>query len=65
MPRRRFQDISVHLDIQGKGTPLLLLHGLLGDSSNFEPLIPLLTRSYHVITFDQRGSGWSDKPDEV
>lgn len=65
MPQRRIQDISVHLDIQGKGTPLILLHGLQGDSSNFESLIPSLTSSYQVITFDQRGSGWSDKPNEV
>jgi len=56
--------IRVYFRLSGDpgGTPLVLLHGLQGDSSHFETLAPTLARHYRVLVFDQRGSGWSDKP---
>ncbi len=43
--------------------PLLLVHGLASSSHMFDLLAPLLADDYHVISYDQRGHGLSDKPD--
>ena len=60
--RQRVNGIDIWYEIHGHGTPLVLLHGLQGDSSNFAGLVPQLAERHRVLTFDQRGSGWSDKP---
>src|SRR3954471_9587659 len=47
----------------GDGSPpVLLLHGWLGSRRSFAPLLPLLSRSAHVIAVDLRGHGDADKP---
>lgn len=40
---------------------LLLLHGNTVSSKFFAPIIPLLSRKYHVITIDFLGNGASDR----
>jgi len=46
----------------GSGQPVILLHGLGGDSSNWAPTIAPLAQKYRVIVPDQIGFGKSDKP---
>jgi len=36
-------------EVAGKGETLVMVHGLMGDISNFEPLIPYLASDYHII----------------
>lgn len=43
----------------GKGPPLLLMHGLTRNSADFEPLIDHLAGRYQLIVPDQRGRGLS------
>jgi pimeloyl-ACP methyl ester carboxylesterase len=43
----------------GHGTPLVLVHGLLGYSSNWRYAIPLLAQKYEVFAPDLPGSGLS------
>ena len=43
---------------------LLLLHGNTVSSRFFAPIIPLLSKKYHVITIDFIGNGGSDRIDE-
>lgn len=43
--------------------PLILLHGLASTSHMFDLIAPQFARDYHIIAFDQRGHGLSDKPD--
>ncbi len=43
-------------------TPLILVHGLASSSHMFDLIAPELAADYHVIAFDQRGHGLSDKP---
>ncbi len=62
MPRQTVDDVDLYYELHGSGTPLLLLHGLQGDLSNFARLLPGLARHHQVLAFDQRGSGWSAKP---
>jgi pimeloyl-ACP methyl ester carboxylesterase len=47
---------------QGKGIPVLLLHGGFGNSNYFGNLIPFLVKhGYHVIALDSRGHGRSTR----
>lgn len=47
---------------QGKGPVVVLIHGLLGAHTNWEPQIETLSRRYRVIAPDLFGHGASDKP---
>lgn len=57
--------INIHYELAGEGPALVLLHGLQGDASTFDSLMPALSKHFHVLRFDQRGSGLTDKPDEA
>ena len=52
-----------YLDV-GKGTPVVLIHGLAGDYSAWLAQIEALQKDYRVIAFDNRGAGRSTQVDE-
>lgn len=57
-------DINVHYDIYGDGTPLLVINGFGASSYGLRPeFVEGMARSFRVITFDNRGTGDTDKPD--
>ena len=62
MPLINANGIRFEYAIEGEGKPLVLLHGGQGDSSSFYSLVPSLSKHFKVLSFDQRGSGFSDKP---
>jgi 3-oxoadipate enol-lactonase len=49
---------------QGKGEPIVLLHGLCGSSTYWDKVLPLLSENYRVIAIDLRGHGQSGVSDE-
>src|SRR5215472_3576620 len=64
MPEARLEDIKLHYDVYGDGDPILMIMGLGASSAVWDPaLVQALAHSYGVITFDNRGTGQSDKPD--
>jgi pimeloyl-ACP methyl ester carboxylesterase len=64
MPEVNVNDVKLHYDVQGGGDPLLVVMGLGSSSAAWNPeLIAGLARSFRVITYDNRGTGRSDKPD--
>src|SRR5581483_8222416 len=66
MPRIKANDIELYHEIHGTGEPLLLVMGFGASSAAWRPeLVESLARSFQVITFDNRGTGQSDKPDEL
>ena len=46
----------------GDGAPLILIHGGLSSSSQWEPVVPELADRFRVITPDSRGHGRSTNP---
>ena len=63
MPTAKVGDINMYYEIHGKGEPLVLIYGYAGDSGLWFRQIPVLSKKYRVIAFDNRGVGRSDKPD--
>lgn len=61
-------DLRVRLyarDYSGHGMPVICMHGLSRNSTDFEVIAPRLAECYRVITVDQRGrgkSGWDTEP---
>ncbi len=56
---------SFHVEIEGVGEPLLLLHGFTGDSSSWSPFIQSWSSSFQVIAIDLIGHGKSSKPHDL
>ncbi|MFI5563241.1 alpha/beta fold hydrolase [Amycolatopsis japonica] len=56
---------EIHVCQDGpSGAPtLLLIHGTAASARSWEPMVPLLTESHHVIRIDLLGCGRSAKPD--
>ena len=51
-------DGPVHyIDFGGKGTPLLMVHGLGGSALNWAAVGPELSKQYHAVAIDLAGFG--------
>jgi alpha-beta hydrolase superfamily lysophospholipase len=53
---------AIHYTKQGKGKPLIMVHGFAGSTYTWRYLIPLLTDDYTIYALDVLGFGLSDKP---
>lgn len=62
MPKARINGIEINYREIGEGFPLLLIHGFTGNLRNWALQVPVLARSFHMVSFDQRGHGHSEKP---
>lgn len=47
------------------GEPIIFINGVYFDSLVWSEIVPYFESEYRVITYDLRGQGLSDKPDEV
>ena len=55
--------IKICYKVQGKGFPIILIHGLGSKKESFMAQIPELSKHFKVIVLDMRGSGKSSRPD--
>jgi pimeloyl-ACP methyl ester carboxylesterase len=62
MPHLRVNDVELFYDEAGDGDPLVLVHGSWGDHSNWQGVVPTLTQSFRVVTYDRRGHSRSGRP---
>jgi pimeloyl-ACP methyl ester carboxylesterase len=63
MPKSRVNGVVIHWEVQGDhGDPLVLVHGSWGDHRVWAPVVPALSRSFRVLTYDRRGHTRSERP---
>jgi len=62
MPTAKVGDINIYYESHGDGEALLLIMGYGQHSAHWATLIPSFSQEYRVISFDNRGTGRSDKP---
>ena len=58
----RANDAGIFVREEGRGEPLLLLHGFGGCGSEWSAFVPRLAERYRVIMMDLRGHGGSTNP---
>ncbi|MFX1316594.1 MAG: alpha/beta fold hydrolase [Promethearchaeota archaeon] len=56
--------IKICYEIRGEGYPVFLVHGFGANKEFWIAQVGELSKKYKVITFDNRGSGMSDHPNE-
>ena len=61
---RQIDDLNVNYEVQGDGSPLILLHGGGSRAQTFEEMVPILSKSFRVFTYDLRGFGDTKRPPE-
>lgn len=49
--------LKMYYEIHGTGQPLLLIHGGLGSTGMFDPILPALSKGREVIAVDLQGHG--------
>ena len=63
MPVIHAGDIDMYYELHGSGDPLVLIGGLASDISQWAWLTDWCAQTHHVLAFDNRGAGRTDKPD--
>lgn len=51
------ENLSISYKEQGKGKPIVLIHGFMGSHEYWEKVVPKLSEDYHVIAIDLPGHG--------
>jgi pimeloyl-ACP methyl ester carboxylesterase len=64
VPYANNQGVRIHYEVEGNGSPLVLVHGLLGYLEEWHELgyVDSLKKDFTLILMDMRGHGGSDKP---
>ena len=65
MPIARLADADIHYEIAGSGPPLLLVAGLGGVGSYWQPNVEALAARHTVIRHDHRGTGRSTRSERA
>ena len=63
MPKAFMNGIDLYYQIQGTGSPIILVHALGMDHSMWDLQVEGFSSGYQVITYDLRGHGESSSPD--
>lgn len=62
------QGIQTHYHEEGKGEPLLLIHGSgpgVSAWANWRLVFPILSRHYHLYAPDVVGFGYTERPENI
>jgi len=54
--------VELYYELSGSGEPLVLVHGSWGDHHNWDAVMSTLAESFHVLAYDRRGHGASERP---
>ena len=65
MPKSRINGVRLYWELTGdRGPTLVLVHGSWGDHRNWDAVVSGLAASFHVLTYDRRGHGQSERLNE-
>jgi pimeloyl-ACP methyl ester carboxylesterase len=62
MPKVQANGIEINYETAGSGNPLVLISGLGYPLWQWHKMVPFLSEHFQVITFDNRGVGFSETP---
>lgn len=52
---------KLYVNVAGVGEPLLMIHGIIGDSTFFDGCVAYLSKNYQTVVYDRRGYGLSNQ----
>jgi len=61
MPKAAVAGGEIHYEEAGQGEPIVFASGLNGVARYWAPQVPVFAQHFRVITYDQRGTGASDR----
>ncbi len=64
MPKLNRNGVELYYEVHGEGTPVLLTHGYSSSSHMWEGQVGPFSKKYKLITWDMRGHGHTDYPDD-
>src|SRR3990172_5244080 len=64
MPEARLSGITINYEVAGEGPAVLLTHGSSATGRMWKPQAEALKDSYRIISWDMRGHGQTDSPDD-
>ena len=64
MPYIDSNGIKIYYEVYGEGKPVVLISGLGSTLESWATQVPIYSKKFKVVVFDNRGIGKSDKPDE-
>jgi 3-oxoadipate enol-lactonase len=64
MPKTRINGIDIYYEAAGNGHPFVFVHGGHLESSSWRPQVAHFSKRYQVVTYDIRGHGRSEVPEE-
>lgn len=64
MARLNRDGVEIYYEVHGEGSPLLLTHGFSATAQMWKGQIDALAPHFQLITWDMRGHGQSDYPDD-
>ena len=63
MATAKIDDITMYYEVHGEGTPLVLISGFSVDHTAWDSVVKVLSSTFKVITFDNRGAGRTSVPE--
>jgi pimeloyl-ACP methyl ester carboxylesterase len=64
MPKLSRDGVQIYYEVHGDGVPVLLTHGYSSSAHMWEGQVAAFSKDYQLITWDMRGHGRSDYPDD-
>ena len=63
MPYANLNGIKLYYETYGEGEPVILIGGLGSQLQSWATQIPIYSKYFKIVVFDNKGSGKSDKPE--